>query len=250
MLLKERFEHGSTVTFAYERNEKQMASLTDNRENKLARMEMVSPDEEISRRQFNMIMGATLLWGVVLDFTLALNFSGLILQLPLLGVVVGYLVVSIACMFVIYGSDNPVVSFLGFTGLALAMGVLLVWIVQGYTAGTVAAALAGTGIITVLMMGLSTAFPEFFKGLGKMLFIALIGVIVFELVAVFAFGYHSTWIDVVVLLIFCGYIGYDWAQTQAYVPTVDRAIDSAADIFVDIVNVFIRLLMIFGNSRE
>ena len=56
--------------------------------------------------------------------------------------------------------------------------------------------------------------------------------------------------DYVMVVIFAGYIGFDWAKAQAYPKTLDNAIDSAADIYVDIVNIFIRILSIMGNKKD
>ena len=59
-----------------------------------------------------------------------------------------------------------------------------------------------------------------------------------------------TIIDYAVALIFCGYIGLDWCRAQQYPKTLDNAIDSAADIYLDIVNLFIRILSITGKRSK
>ena len=51
-------------------------------------------------------------------------------------------------------------------------------------------------------------------------------------------------------MIFCGYIGLDWNRAQMYPKTVDNAIDSAADIYLDVVNLFVRILSITGKRRD
>jgi FtsH-binding integral membrane protein len=43
-------------------------------------------------------------------------------------------------------------------------------------------------------------------------------------------------------------MGFDWYRAQAYPKTVDNAIDSAVDLYLDIINLFIRLLEIFGKK--
>ncbi|MCR5192464.1 MAG: Bax inhibitor-1 family protein, partial [Bacteroidales bacterium] len=49
--------------------------------------------------------------------------------------------------------------------------------------------------------------------------------------------------------LFSGYIGYDVAKSQAYPKTLDNAVDSALDIYLDIINLFIRLLSILGRRE-
>ena len=56
--------------------------------------------------------------------------------------------------------------------------------------------------------------------------------------------------DYVVVLLFCGYVGFDWARAQQYPKTLDNAIDCAADIYVDIINLFIRILSIIARSKK
>ena len=53
--------------------------------------------------------------------------------------------------------------------------------------------------------------------------------------------------DWIVALLFCGYIGYDWARANAIPNTLDNAIDSAAALYLDIINLFIRLLHIMSR---
>jgi FtsH-binding integral membrane protein len=53
-----------------------------------------------------------------------------------------------------------------------------------------------------------------------------------------------------VALIFCGYIGLDWHRAQQFPKTLNNAVDSAADIYLDVVNLFVRILSITGKRRD
>ncbi len=97
------------------------------------------------------------------------------------------------------------------------------------------------------MMMLGTMYPAFFLSIGRALFMALIAVIVVELVVVFFFKTHHTIIDYAVALIFCGYIGFDWARANQIPKTLDNAIDSAAALYMDIINLFLRLVRIMSD---
>ncbi|MBO7709254.1 MAG: US12 family protein, partial [Lachnospiraceae bacterium] len=88
----------------------------------------------------------------------------------------------------------------------------------------------------------------FFLSIGRVLIFALIGSIVIELIGGLLLHLPLGIMDYVVVVIFAGYIGYDWARAQAYPKTLDNAIDSAADIYVDIINIFIRILSIIGKK--
>ena len=204
----------------------------------------------LQRSVYNAIIGGVVLWGVAIDVLMASYLKSAVLTLPYWAILVAYLVGSLGGRFIVYRSRRPVVSFLGFTLLSAAMGLVVTFFVSMYNVGTVSSAFLITGLVTVLMIVLSTAFPRFFLGIGRILAIALIATLVIDLVAMFLFRVNMTWVDAVIALIFAGYLGYDWARAQAFPATVDNAVDSAADIYIDIINLFIRLLNILGHSSS
>jgi len=74
-------------------------------------------------------------------------------------------------------------------------------------------------------------------------------VIVVELMETFFLHIHHGIIDWIVVLIFCGYIGYDWGRANNIPRTVDNAVDSAAELYMDIINLFLRILRILGRRK-
>ena len=145
-----------------------------------------------------------------------------------------------------YKSENPLISFLGYNLVVIPMGAVLTVCVQGYSPYVVGQALLLTGIVTVIMLLAASIYPAFFAGLGKMLFIALIGLIAAGLICA-VLGVYPEIISWIAAVIFSLYIGYDWVRAQQYIRTLDNAVDSALDIYMDIINLFIRLLVILGN---
>ena len=107
-----------------------------------------------------------------------------------------------------------------------------------------------TAIVTGVMLVASTLYPQMFLGLGRTLGFALITVIIVQVVMALFFHTSSTVIDWIVVMIFCGYIGYDWSVANQYQKTVDNAVDSAADLYLDIINLFLRILRIMGKKRR
>ena len=99
------------------------------------------------------------------------------------------------------------------------------------------------------MMFLGTLFPAFFQRIVRALTVALIVVIIVEVVEVFIFKIHHGFLDWIVVIIFCGYIGYDWGRANRIPKTLDNAIDCAAALYMDIINLFIRILRIMGRNR-
>lgn len=226
-----------------------MAALVNNAEMKRMRMESGEADA-ISGTFYNIIIGLVLVWGFAINFIMAKFFMQYILQLNIWVVLIIYIAGSLASCFIIYKSKKPAVSFAGFTLLAILMGLLLTFLLSMYNVSVIIPAIIITGIIVCAMLIISSIFPAFFAGLGKGLFISLIASIIIELIACFVFHLPLRIMDYVVIIIFCGYIGYDWVRAQSYPKTVDNAIDSAADIYVDIVNIFIRILEIIGKAKS
>ena len=226
-----------------------MADLINNQDAKRERLKNTA-GTAVSDRTYNLIIGGTLLWGVLINIAMATLFGNKILNIHPGVVIAIYLIGSIGSSIVIFRSNNPAVSFAGFTVLAICMGLILTFFITAYDVGTVTLAFEMTAIVTVAMMIFGTLFPKFFLSIGGALGIALIVGIVVELIFGLLLHINMKIMDYVFVLIFAGFTGFDWAKAQIYPRTVDNAIDSAADIYVDIVNIFIRLLEIFGDSKD
>ena len=214
-----------------------------NKEYRLERMNNYA-GTMVTERTYNLTIGLTLLWGVLINVTYQ------ILSMNYLLVVVLYFAGTLGCSILVHKSSSPAMSFAGFTGMAISMGLLLTFYVTAFTGHSVAYAFIATALITVIMVLLSMLYPEFFRNLGRTLFVSLIGCILIELIGSLVLGLPMTIIDYAVALIFCGYIGLDWHRAQQFPKTMDNAVDSAADIYLDVVNLFVRILSITGKRRN
>ena len=219
------------------------------KEYKLERMNSYA-GTQVTERAYNMTIGLTLLWGILINVVMAVFFIYQILSLNYILVLVVYFVGTIGCSILVHKSSSPAVSFAGFTGMAICMGLLLTFYVTAFSGHSVAYAFIATGLVTVIMVILSMLYPAFFEGLGRTLIISLLACIILQVVGSLLFGLPMTILDYAVALIFCGYIGLDWCRAQRYPKTLDNAIDSAADIYLDVVNLFIRVLSITGKRSK
>lgn len=161
--------------------------------------------------------------------------------------IIGFLA---SCFFGIYlfnKSNNPVVSFIGYNFVVVPFGLIVNLVVSRYDSEIVAEAIRITGLVTIAMMCLGTMYPAFFKKISGALTIALLLVIVVELIEIFVFGIHHGILDWIVVIIFCGYIGYDWGRANQIPKTLDNSIDCAAALYMDIINLFLRIVRILGR---
>ncbi len=208
---------------------------------------------EISERSFNLIIGAVLLWGFVLNFAMVALFGAQINRMmanvnPLM-FLVGYFVMVIAGS-VLLKKDSPVLSFIGYNLIALPIGVVVCACVTGVPVSIVKSAVLVTAIVTLSFMILATVFPGFFLSLGRVLGIGLLVAIVAELVTTLIFRVHSSVYEWIFVGIFSLFIGYDWARANTCARTVDNAIDLAANLYLDIINLFLRILEIMARRKD
>ncbi|MDD6785868.1 MAG: Bax inhibitor-1 family protein [Eggerthellales bacterium] len=109
-------------------------------------------------------------------------------------------------------------------------------------------AFIATAIVSLAMIVAYTLVPHHFAKLSHSLFISLLVGIAAQVLCAFLLPSISGIFNWVFVLIFSGYIGYDWYRAQNVAPTADNAIDCACALYMDIVNLFIRLLRIFEKK--
>ena len=215
--------------------------------------------ERISDQKFNLILGGCLLWGFLVNVILCTVFSDSILALAVNNYIVfliAYFVLVIVGCTMVNKSDNPTVSFIGYNLIVIPIGMIIsmslsLYVAAGY-ASIIPMAFGITGAVTLTMMFISSCFPDFFASntLGKTLGITLLVTIVIELILLITGVGSLGIIDYIVVLIFCGYIGYDWAKANQGPKTVDKAVDAAAMLYVDIANLFLRIMRILARAQR
>ena len=219
----------------------------DNKKFKLARLQNME-GTQLTGTTYNLVIGLVLLWGFAVNILMALALTRYIVSMNYIVTLILYFALSLGGMFIVFRSNQPAISFLGFTLLSIGMGLVLTYFLTMYDGRSIYTAFVMTGIITLVMIAASMIFPSLCLSIGRALGIALIAAIVVEVVGGLLLHLNLSIMDYVVVLIFAGYIGYDWAKAQQYPKVLDNAIDSAADIYVDIINIFIRILSIIGKK--
>jgi len=205
-------------------------------------------DQEIGHSLYNLVIGAVLLWGFLVNWFIVANIDPVALRN--INHWVFLICYAASCFFGIYlfnKSDQPLISFVGYNFVVVPFGLIINMVVSLYDPAIVLEAIKVTAFVTLTMMMFGTLFPRFFQKISGALTVALIAVIIIEMIQVFFFKMHSNWLDWAVALIFCGYIGYDWGRANQIPKTVDNAVDSAAALYMDIINLFLRILRIMGR---
>ncbi|MBR0354932.1 MAG: Bax inhibitor-1 family protein [Oscillospiraceae bacterium] len=224
-----------------------------------ARLEAVyAEDEIISDFAYNAVLLGVVIWGLLVNFLMC-RFLGSEITWwlywhninPILPVVV-YFVCAIAGILISAKSHKPLISFLGYNLVVIPFGVMLAIVVEGYggiDARVVTDAFLYTLFITVGMTGAALAFPKLFSKLGGALLGTLGGLVICEILLLI-FRVDQSVTDWIAAGLFSLYIGYDVYRSQQFARTVDNAVDCALDIYLDIANLFLRLLSILGKKDD
>lgn len=214
------------------------------------RSENESVGKRISPNMYNLVIGLTLCWGFLVNWLMVKSIPvESIANINPFVFFIGYIASCFFGMYLFSSSDSPLVSFIGYNFVVIPFGLIINLIVSDYEPDLVLSAIKVTGMVTFLMMTAGTLFPQFFKKIAGALTIALLTVIIVEMIEIFIFKVHHEILDWIVVMIFCGYIGYDWSRANQIPKTVDNAIDSAASLYMDIINLFIRILRIMGRRN-
>jgi len=204
----------------------------------------------ISDATYNLTIGLVLCWGFLVNWLLVHYVKAFwVTGLQPLPFLIGYFASCFYGAYLFNSSKDPAISFIGYNFVVVPFGLVLDIVVSRYDPSVVLRAIQLTAVVTFLMMMAGSIVPKFFQKISSVLTIALLCVLIVELFQVFVLRTHSDWIDWTLAVIFCGYIGYDWGKANRIPKTVDNAVDSAAAIYMDVINLFLRILRIIGRKR-
>ena len=136
---------------------------------------------------------------------------------------------------------------------SVAMGVTLEATLAMYQMDSIMLALGITLADVMICAYLAMRPGANYMGLGKILFFSLIGVIIYEIIGMFL---ALPAIHGIVIAIFTIYMLYDINKTKLLIDQYgdnvpsDLILHQAAQLYLDIINVFLRILRLLGKSRD
>lgn len=209
-------------------------------------------DTLVSRRVFNLIIGGLVLWGLLLNYIIVSLFGPAVSRAlegvsPLLLLIPYLLLIFLSAELI--AETDAIKSLLGYHLIVLPISILLCTVVPYYDTYIIRSAVLYTGIITLIFIGLGAAFPDFFLRIGRALLTALgiliIGSLIFALLRL-----NDLLLCWVGAGIFSLYLAFDWARCSVSACTADNAVDIAANLYLDIINLFLKILSIVARSRR
>ena len=201
-------------------------------------------------RTYNLVIGAILLYGFAINAFMVKFCAHYFENINYLVLLIGYFVLCFLGIRISLRSDSPGISFLGYNMVVVPVGVILSLGLEAVESAQIIHAAALTAIVTLSMMAMAAVWPEFFLSLGRVLFFALLIVIIAEICTALMGIYMPRAWDIGVAIIFCGYIGFDWAKAQQTDHTLDNAVDACVGLYLDIINLFLRILSSSSKSSS
>lgn len=242
---------GNTAAFSGVQAEAIAEAAPDTKQKRKFNWQIAKEDtaHQMTAQKYNAILAGLLLYGFALCAVICNLFAVDFMMVNPIALVVSYLLCAFAGGYLANRSQNTTLRFIGFNLLVVPSGAIIAACLPYYHYETVLYAVLGTALIAGIMLVTALVRPQTFEGIGSVLLLSLISVIVVETVLLIFFGRSSTFIDIAVIVIMAGFIGYDFIQANKAARTVNNAIAFAIDLYLDLINIFIRLLSIFG-SRE
>lgn len=146
---------------------------------------LATNEQMMTRRQYNMTLCGTLLYGLLLNFLICTRFGDAAAYVNPLVFFLGYFICALAGCMMSAWFHNPVVSFIGYNLVVVPSGFIVSMAVQEYGglgSEVVTQAFLITLLVTAAMTLLAVASPEFCSRIGSVLFGTLIGLLIAEVI--------------------------------------------------------------------
>lgn len=210
-------------------------------------------NDTLSKRMYIAAVSGFTVYGLIMTSIIA--FFTLAWQ-PSIWAILGIgLVIPIIGIYIAIKSDEWPISLIGYTLLVLGLGAITGPSVAFYDTGVVVTAIMATAGVTIVMSVAGIIYPKSLEGWRGYFFGGLLALIFVRLaqVALMSLGiaeslWYIPWIEYAAAILFSLYIIYDWNRALRLPKTMDNAVDCAMAIYLDIINLFITLLRIFGHK--
>ncbi len=206
-------------------------------------------------------MGERAFIGMISFWTLAgLAFSGALAYVTPAALahntlaLIGLSLVPFIGIYLTARSKNPFVSALGYALVAGPFGALLGPVTAQYPHANLLRVLAMTGGITLVFGTIGVVSPKSLAHWGGWLLAALValimGMLFVPIIALMGLPIRGalTAIDAIAVFLFSGFIVYDMNRAMRLERTHDNAIDVAASLYLDVLNLLLHLLPFSGKK--
>jgi len=209
--------------------------------------------EKTDERKYVLTILGCLMWGFFVNYLMCLLLAKPLLEMSSPVVFILFMPLQIASIIVRLKAKSSVAHFIAYNLLVLPLGLeisLIVGLAGAMEAmGAITTALLGTMIIMGVMFVMAYFKTEAFLSMGKALLIALFAAIVADMVVLLFFSSSAyVMIDLIFIVLFALYLGFDFSKAMSYPKTTENAVIAAYDVYYDLVILFVRLALIMLKS--
>ena len=155
-------------------------------------------------------------------------------------------IVGMVMMSAAASKQSVGLSLVGYVVFASTFGLTASFGLTNYDLPTINTTLYRHGRHHLCLWCAGRDLPKFFQRVYGIGFGILLATILVEIVLMFM-GVSQSITDLIVIVVFAGFIGYDTYVATTVPPTLPSAVLMASNLFVDIINVFLRILNILGR---
>ena len=159
-----------------------------------------------------------------------------------------------AVSYVLGTNPSKGVAQLCLHGFAALMGLSFATIFAVFTMGSIVSAFMGAAILFAVMSGYGYFTKRSLDSVGRLMFVGLIAIVIASIVNIFI---GSTVMQMVIsalaIIIFLGLTAYDTQKIREEISVETSAVAEvrvALTLYMDFINLFINLLMLFGGRKE
>lgn len=212
----------------------------------------VTTYDDIGEGTFNLIFALTTMFGMaVYGVFIALFLTVKLTTLPIIAlVVVAFAGCFVAC------SDIIPFKAIGLAMIAGGLGAVTGPYVNQFKLASVTEIAGATVLMTLILGAIGWIYPKSFASWGTSLFVLLIALLVLLIFAPIVYSalglplkglMHA--LDWVGIILFSAYLLYDFNRARDLPKSVDNAMDCGISVFLDVANIFVRLLELFGVMK-
>ncbi|MBQ5446428.1 MAG: Bax inhibitor-1/YccA family protein [Lachnospiraceae bacterium] len=154
------------------------------------------------------------------------------------------------------GKKNVAAAAVMYLAYTIMNGVTMSVIFYAFDLSSIQQVFLTTAILFGVMAGIGAVTKKDLTSLGSLLSMALIGVIIVSIFAgIFGYTGMDMAINYIVVFIFVGLTAYDAQKVKVYANTASEsdinvlALYSGMQLYLDFINIFIRLLAIMGKRK-
>lgn len=194
--------------------------------------------QQVSRSTFNFYIITLVGLSFALFFTVgSLVDPALIAGISPLPLFIGAIVAMFGSIALCHMKGSIPLQLLGLALLPSIMGAISSPWLASVDKGLLYEAGLMTLMAAAIMFMLSAAFPDFFIRIRGLLVGALIALIVVSVASMFFFDMNMTLYHGVAIVIFLGFLAYDFIMARNLEPTLSNAIIVSASLFIDLLNI-------------